>query len=135
MLLHLLIFRTLVRSRPGTKKGSEGGFEASKLGNQIAIPHSVDLSCMFLDSASCKAPSHHYELQGILFHEGPSPRSGHYLSRVRSAGLWYECDDGQIRPMTPDAAVKYEATHSQGSLAGRPKWMPLVLLYSRPDAA
>jgi hypothetical protein len=51
-----------------------------------------------------------WQLRGVIMHRGPHPRSGHYISRVRTSdGKWWEVNDAVVvalaRPNEPRALL------------------------------
>ncbi|XP_076805979.1 ubiquitin carboxyl-terminal hydrolase 14-like [Clavelina lepadiformis] len=66
--------------------------------------------------------SGHYELQGVLTHQGRSSSSGHYVAWIRKKGDdWLKCDDDIVSPVTSEDVLK---------LSGGGDWhIAYVLLY------
>uniref|UniRef100_H2Y5T7 Ubiquitin carboxyl-terminal hydrolase n=1 Tax=Ciona savignyi TaxID=51511 RepID=H2Y5T7_CIOSA len=66
--------------------------------------------------------SGHYELQGVLTHQGRSSSSGHYVSWIRrTEDEWMKCDDDNVTPVTSEEVLK---------LSGGGDWhIAYVLLY------
>lgn len=66
--------------------------------------------------------SGHYELQGIITHQGRSSSSGHYVAWIRQkADTWLKCDDETVTPVTSEDVLK---------LSGGGDWhIAYILLY------
>merc|ERR1711881_386903 len=66
--------------------------------------------------------SGHYELQGVITHQGRSSSSGHYVAWIRQkADKWLKCDDDHVSPVTSEEVLK---------LSGGGDWhIAYILLY------
>lgn len=66
--------------------------------------------------------SGHYELQGVITHQGRSSSSGHYVAWIRQTGdKWLKCDDDNVTPVTSEEVLK---------LSGGGDWhIAYILLY------
>ena len=49
-----------------------------------------------------------YEMKGIVTHEGPSLRNGHYISIIkRDNNVWYCCNDIWIQKITEEQVKEH----------------------------
>ena len=63
-----------------------------------------------------------YELYGVCFHRGTSPRCGHYVTFARLAGtddgagkeVWVELNDSKVYVCGPDGPQRYEQAPGSG---------------------
>eukprot|EP00972_Heterocapsa_arctica_P105765 15580843-Heterocapsa_arctica.AAC.1 len=72
-----------------------------------------------------------YSLFGVVSHLGTSPSAGHYVAAVRSRrdGMWYDCDDETVTPLSSKALYDGRAVTSV-----RAEAEPYILFYHRKPA-
>jgi hypothetical protein len=97
------------------KRFEYDGMRLRKLPKQVAYTSDLDMREFMTEEAlaagAAAAPyGYSYQLTGVVVHLGSTLRSGHYVACVRAAnGLWYLCDDEEVRQMPLDAVLQQQA--------------------------
>lgn len=106
----------VVLYRFGHALDAAGNFKPVKVKRQVAVPTKFDVE------------SKSYSLFGVVSHLGSSLTAGHYVAAVRSRrdGMWYECNDETVTPLTMKALYDGRAVTSV-----RPGAEPYILFYHR----
>mmetsp|Transcript_46951 Transcript_46951/g.93459 ORF Transcript_46951/g.93459 Transcript_46951/m.93459 type:complete len:549 (-) Transcript_46951:575-2221(-) len=106
----------VVLYRFGHALDAAGNFKPVKVKRQVAVPTKFDVE------------SKSYSLFGVVSHLGSSLAAGHYVAAVRSRrdGMWYECNDETVTPLTMKALYDGRAVTSV-----RPGAEPYILFYHR----
>ncbi len=86
----------------------EEGRESQKINTPVSIPFSFSLSEAYVEDQRAR----NYDFESFVFHEGRSPRGGHYFSYVRKGKRWFLANDGRISEVNP------QNTDFQRHLAG-----------------
>jgi len=104
LIIHLKRFK-YVESTPdsptenygfGFSGGSGGGLRFIKLAHRVVFPFELRLPNV---TASEENAEQLYQLFAVVIHIGSGPSQGHYISVVKSNGIWYAFDDDKVNPI------------------------------------
>lgn len=85
-----------------SKVGVDRQIHTRKISTAVNVPMMFNLDARFSDASPTL-----YDLNAFIVHIGNSLEHGHYISYVRCANIWFECNDSRITLIPENAIARY----------------------------